>query len=81
MITTDQRVSQDGNETAEGGVKQIAERDIVARWREGPPHRAWVGGGTWRLTPVTMTAEAYERRTHEQWLLDVADATVAPLRI
>ncbi|OLP54846.1 hypothetical protein BJF92_13635 [Rhizobium rhizosphaerae] len=54
---------------------------IVYRWKEGPEHRAWVGGGTWRLTPVAMTQDEYERRIEAQWAADVADATAAPLRL
>lgn len=53
---------------------------IVYRWHEGPEHRAWVGGGIWRLTPVVMTQDEYERRIEAQWAADVADATAAPLR-
>ena len=52
---------------------------IVYRWKEGPEHQAWVGGGTWRLTPVVMTQDEYERRIEAQWAADVADATATPL--
>ena len=48
---------------------------------EGPEHAAWVGGGTWRITPVVMTQGEYERRIEAQWAADVADATAAPLRL
>ena len=54
---------------------------IVYRWNEGPEHKAWVGGGNWRLTLVNMTADAWWERALEQHRLDIADATVAPLRL
>ena len=54
---------------------------IVYRWHEGPEHRAWVGGGTWRLTLVTMTADAWWERALKQHRLDIADATATPLRL